>query len=204
MRVLIWGEFSGIVRDAFLARDHDAMSADFLPSEKPGPHFQGNGFDILGDRWDLLIAHPPCTYLCNSGAKHLYKGMKKINGPDPARWENMRKAAFVFKRLLEAPIEKICIENPIMLGCAKTIIGMDWTQNVQPHWFGHEEIKAICLWLKNLPPLVKTDDVGPPPTNPEWRKDWAVVHRAPPGPDRWKDRSRTYTGLATAMAEQWG
>lgn len=203
MNVLIACEFSGIVRDAFLARGHNAMSCDLLPTENPGPHYQGDILDILGWRWDLLIAHPECRFLANSGAKHLYKGMKKTNGRDLTRWANMQSAAAFFNKLRNCRILKKAIENPIMHGHAKALIGQQ-SQLLQPWQHGHKEMKAICLWLENLPLLRPTDIIGPPPKNPDERKKWARIHRMTRSPTRGKDRSRFYTGVAEAMADQWG
>lgn len=151
MRVLIGCEYSGIVRDAFAAKGHYAVSCDFHDTEKPGMHYKGNVLDILYSYpWDLLIGHPDCTYMCNSGAKHLYIDMKKENGINEDRWNKMKKGAEFFKLLWDAPVEKICLENPIMLGCAKDIIGVQQSQIIQPWMFGHGETKATCLWLKGL------------------------------------------------------
>lgn len=196
MRVLIGCEYSGVVRQAFEDKGHDAWSADFLPTEgRADRHYQGNVLDVLDEGWDLLIAHPTCTFMANSGAKHLYIGAKKENGPDPARWEAMREGAEFFLKLWNAKIPKIALENPIMMGHAKRIIGVPQTQIIQPWWFGHGETKATCLWLKGLRKLSATNIVG-------GRE--ARVHRMSPGPDRWKERSRTLPGVATAFAEQWG
>jgi len=195
MRVLVACEYSGRVRDAFIAAGHEALSVDLLPTDQPGPHYQGDIFDVIDDGWDLMVAHPPCTYLANSGAKHLYLGMKKENGPNPERWKNMREGAAFFKSLLNAPIPRIAVENPIMLGHARKIIGAGPTQIIQPWQFGHGETKATGLWLKNLPPLVPTDIVD----GREQR-----VHMMPPGPLRWKLRSTTFQGIADAMGQQWG
>lgn len=198
VKVLVACEFSGVVRDAFAARGHNAISIDLLPTESSSfNHITGDVLDYInaGYGWDLMIAHPPCTFLANSGNKHLYRDMKKQNGPDHERWVGMAEAAHFFWRLLNAPIEKICMENPVMHGYGQTYIGQKPTQTIQPWQFGHGEIKATCLWLKNLPPLFPTDIV-------EGRE--ARVHREPPGEDRWKERSRTLPGIAKAMAEQWG
>ena len=203
MKVLVACEYSGVVRDAFRRRGHWAMSCDLLPTDVPGPHYQGDVRDILDDGWDLMVGHPECTYLCNSGAKHLYAGMKKENGRNPSRWEKMRKAADFYNTLLNADIERICLENPIFHGHAREIVGQH-TQIIQPWMFGHKEMKATGLRLKNLPKLTPSNVVGPPPKDPEERKKWAVCHRMPPGPDRWKLRSATYPGIGDAMAEQWG
>src|SRR5271170_2661862 len=193
MRVLVACEFSGIVRRAFRARGHDAWSCDLLPAEDSSPayraldHYQCDVREVIGWSWDLLIAHPPCTYLSNSGVRWLYRGGKgkKKNW---ARWLAMRRAAQFFRMLLNAPIGRICVENPIPHGYARLPA---YSQIIQPWQFGHGEIKATCLWLKGLPPLEPTRIV-------KGRK--ARVHRASPGPDRWKERSRTLTGIAAAMA----
>ncbi len=181
MRVLIACEYSGTVRDAFLARGHDAMSCDLLPTENPGPHYQGDVRDVLGDGWDLMIAHPPCTHLAVSGARWFKD--KQV--------EQAEALDFV-RLLLEAPIPRIALENPISI-ISSRIRKPD--QIVQPWQFGHGETKATCLWLKNLPKLTPTQIVN-------GRE--ARVHRMAPGPDRWKERSRTYAGIAAAMAAQWG
>lgn len=192
MRVLVGCEYSGVVRDAFIARGHEAMSCDLLPTDRPGPHYAGDVFDVIGDGWDLGIFHPPCTFMANSGSRWLYNsdGTK-----DEARWDEMEEAANFFKNLLNADIPRVAVENPIMLGYAKDIIGVKQSQVVQPWMFGHGETKATCLWLRNLPELVPTDVVG-------GRE--ARIHRLPPSEDRWKLRSTTFTGIAEAMAEQWG
>lgn len=193
MRVLVACEFSGIVRDAFRARGHDAWSVDLLPTEAdPRWHYVADAlvcveswahmFDPLMP-WDLLIAHPPCTHLAVSGARHF--AVKKASGVQDAALEFVR-------RLLHAPVRRIAIENPISI-ISSRIRKPD--QIIQPWQFGHGETKATCLWLKNLPKLVPTNIV-------EGRH--ARVHRMPPGPDRWKERSRTMTGIAEAMADQWG
>lgn len=180
MRILVACEFSGIVRDAFLARGHDAMSCDLLPTEQPGPHYQGDVRDILNDGWDLMIAHPPCTYLAVSGA----------------RWFSTRRTeqedAIRFVRFLwEQSIPHVAIENPI------SVLSTRWqrpSQIIQPWLFGHGETKATCLWLRGLPSLTATRVVT---------GRCARVHHCPPGPHRWRDRSRTCLGIAAAMAEQW-
>lgn len=196
MRVLVACEYSGRVRDAFIRRGHEAMSCDILPTDSPGPHYQGDVKNILGDNWDLMVAHPPCTYMTNSGVTWLHK--------DPTRWAKLDDAAAFFKMLLDAPIEKIAVENPIMHKYAKERIGgVKQTQVIQPWMFGHTEQKATCLWLKNLPPLVPTNDVKAEmlqlPDNERQR-----LHYLPPSADRWKLRSTTYMGIAEAMADQWG
>ncbi len=197
MKVLVACEFSGTVRDAFIRAGHDAMSCDLLPTESPGPHYQGNVFDIIADGWDLMIAHPDCTYLNNAGVRWLHER--------PWRWHLMRSAAHFFKAFMDAPIEYKAIENPIMHGYGKEIIGRCQDQVVQPWWFGDRKMKATCWWLDNLPPLVKTDDVGPAPKSgtPEYA-EWAECHHASPGKDRGKLRSEFYPGMADACAKQWG
>jgi hypothetical protein len=190
VRVLVACEFSGIVRDAFIERGHDAVSVDLGPTERAGPHIQGDVLEVLsrlsslldGAAWDLMVAHPPCTDLAVSGARWFRdKGPERID------------AALAFVRaLMEAPVERIAIENPISI-ISSRIRKPD--QIVQPWMFGHGETKATCLWLKGLPKLVPTDVVdGRQPR----------VHHASPGPDRWKERSRTLPGIAAAMADQWG
>ena len=196
MRVLVACEYSGTVRDAFIAAGHDAMSCDLLPTDKPGPHHTGDVFDLPLHKFDLLIGHPPCTYLSNSGVCHLHK--------DAKRWPKMFAAAAFFKRLLTAPVPRIAIENPVMHGYAKELIGgVKQAQTVQPWWFGHAEQKATCLWLKGLPLLTPTKNVKAEmmalPNNQRQR-----LFHLPPSKNRWKLRSTTYSGLAAAMATQWG
>ena len=194
MRVLVACEYSGVVRDAFIAAGHLAMSCDLLPTDAPGPHHQGDVLEILDDGWDLLIAHPPCTYLCNSGVRWL---------KDVERWPHMIDGAVFFRTLLEAPIARVAVENPVMHGYAARIVGRRQDQIVQPWMFGHPETKATGLWLRGLPKLTPTDDVKAHMlTLP--MKERARVHYASPGPDRWKLRSTTYAGIARAMASQWG
>lgn len=195
MRVLVACEYSGVVRDSFNALGHEATSCDLLPTDSPGPHYQGDVFDIIGDGWDLMIAHPPCTFLCNSGVRWL--------STDITRWPSMIEGAVFFRRLLEAPIPRIAVENPVMHRYAASIIGSRQTQIVQPWMFGHRETKATGLWLRGLSPLTPTNDVKAQmmqlPVGQRSR-----VHYASPGPDRWKLRSLTYAGVAAAMAMQWG
>lgn len=180
MKILIACEFSGIVRDAFIERGHDAMSCDLLPTERPGPHYQGDVLDIINNGWDIMIAHPPCTHLAVSGARWFKEKHK----------EQVDALSFV-RILLNAPIAKIALENPISI-ISSQIRKPD--QIIQPWQFGHGETKATCLWLKGLPQLVPSKIV-------EGRKP--KVHYASPGPHRWKVRSRTYEGVAKAMADQW-
>jgi site-specific DNA-cytosine methylase len=180
-RVLVACEYSGRVRDAFIRAGHDAWSCDLLPTEVPGPHFEGDVTDVLGDGWDLMVCHPPCTHLSVSGARWF----------SDKRDEQAAALDFVWT-LLQAPVPRIALENPVSIISSR--FGKP-TQTIQPWQFGHGEVKATCLWLKNLPPLTPTDIV-------EGRE--ARVHRMPPGPDRWKERSRTFEGIAQAMADQWG
>jgi hypothetical protein len=182
MRWLIGCEYSGAVRDAFIAQGHEAMSCDLLPTEQPGPHYQGDIRDVLDFPWDGAIFFPPCTDLCVSGARHF--PAKKTDGRQYA-------GASFFMALAKADIPRIAIENPV--GIMSTLYRKP-DQVIQPWQFGHGETKATCLWLKNLPPLRPTNIV-------EGRE--ARIHRMPPGPDRWKERSRTFDGIARAMAAQW-
>lgn len=227
MKVLVACEFSGIVRDAFTKRGHDAWSCDLLPTEKPGNHIQRNVLDLLGDlrgsqpvsqikrpskypigtpqvpsKFDLMIAHPPCTYLTNSGVCWLNK--------KEGRWELMRRGAAFFNQLLNAPISKIAIENPIPHRYAIEIIGRKADQIIQPWMFGSLETKATCLWLKGLPKLTQTNNnllkddgtyekLSALPDNVRQR-----LHYLPPSENRQKERSRTFYGIADAMADQWG
>lgn len=183
MRVLVACEYSGAVRDAFRALGHDAMSCDLLPTDAPGPHHQGDVRDVLHDGWGLMVAHPPCTHLAVSGARHF--AAKKASG--------VQDEALDFVRLLmAAPIPRIAIENPISI-ISSRIRKPD--QVIQPWMFGHGETKATCLWLKGLPKLT--------PTNIVPGRE-ARIHKMPPSPDRWKKRSETFQGIADAMAQQWG
>jgi len=181
MKVLIACEFSGIVRDAFINEGHDAWSCDLLPTEKSGNHIVGDVLSIIGGGWDLMIAYPPCTHLAISGARWFKEKVK----------EQEESLNFV-RILLNAPINKIALENPISIISSKIAKP---TQIIQPWQFGHGETKATCLWLKNLPKLIPTNIVEG--RNPR-------IHFESPGPDRWKNRSRTLVGIATAMASQWG
>lgn len=192
MKVLIACEFSGRVRDAFIKRGHDAVSCDLLPTESPGPHIQGDVLPHLNDGWDLLIGHPPCTYLTNSGVCWLYT--------KPGRWKLMREGANFFKTLLNTDIPRIAIENPIMHHYAIEIIGRRQDQIIHPWMFGHPEQKATCLWLKNLQELTPTNIV----TLPIEKSKRERLHYLSPSPTRWMERSRTFQGIADAMANQWG
>lgn len=196
MRVLVACESSGVVRDAFSALGHEAISCDLLPSSAPGSHVVGDVKDILNDGWDLLIAHPPCTYLSVSGMHWTARGLR-----DPALTEN----ALDFVRLLmQSPIEKIAIENPVSV-ISTRIRKPD--QIIQPYQFGHDASKKTCLWLKNLAPLTPTKFIPPRIVNGKAR--WSNQtdsgqNRLTPSADRWKKRSETYVGIAAAMANAWG
>jgi hypothetical protein len=193
MRVLVACEFSGAVRDAFRARGHDAWSCDLLPSEVPGPHIQGDVCEILGDGWDLMVAHPPCTYLASSGLHW--------NRRRPER-QALTDAAVVFvQTLLAAPIARIAVENPI--GALSTRVRRP-DQIIQPWQFGHDASKATCLWLEGLPPLVPTDVLPGGRTARRGNQTPSGQNKLGPSPDRWKQRSLTYPGIAAAMAGQWG
>lgn len=187
MKVLVGCEFSGVVRRAFRALGHDAWSCDLLPAEDGSEHhIQGDVAPVLQERWDLAILHPPCTRLANSGVRWL-------NERD--LWVELEQAAAFFVKCLEVNAGKVAVENPIPHKHALKLMGRKYDQIIQPWMFGHGETKATCLWLKKLPPLKPTNIV-------EGRQD--RVHRMSPGKDRWKERSRTYEGIAAAMAEQWG
>ena len=196
MRVLVACEYSGAVRDAFRAAGHDALSCDLLPSDGPGPHYQGDVRDIIGQGWDLMVAHPPCTYLSVSGMHWTKRGLR-----DPQLTED----ALAFVRLLmDAPVPRIAIENPISVINSR-IRKPD--QIIHPYQFGHDASKATCLWLKGLPALQPTQTIEPRIVN--GRKRWgnqtdSGQNRLSPSPDRWKLRSATYAGIAQAMADQWG
>lgn len=184
MKVCVFGEFSGVIRDAFTAQGHDAMSCDLLPSERGGAHYQGDMFDVIDYPWDLGIFHPECTHLAVSGARHF----------ESKRTDGRQQAAVSFWfRIVRASthIKHTAMEQPI------SVISRYYRkpdQIIQPWQFGHGETKATCLWLKNLPQLKPTNIV-------EGRE--ARIHKMGPSPDRWKERSRTYEGIAQAMAEQW-
>jgi hypothetical protein len=200
MRVLVACEFSGIVRDAFRAQGHDAVSCDLLPSERPGPHIQGDVLDILGDGWDLMIAHPPCTYLTNAGVRWMYGdyGHRMAAGSltGEARWEAMRDGADLFRALLDAPIPRVAVENPIMHKHAVKVIGRRQDQVIQPWMFGDPVQKAVGLWLRGLPPILAA--------GPICMERHQLVHKMAPSPTRAHDRSRFFPGIARAMADQWG
>ena len=183
MKVLIACEYSGRVRNAFASLGHDALSCDLLPSETPGNHYQGDVFDVIGEGWDLMIAHPPCTHLAVSGARHF--AAKQASGVQQQALE------FVSK-LLDAPIPMIALENPVSIIASRI---RPASQYIQPWEHGHGETKKTGLWLKGLTLLKPSNIVS-------GRAD--TIHKMPPGPNRWKNRSRTYQGIADAMAAQWG
>jgi hypothetical protein len=192
MKILVACEFSGVVREAFAARGHDAMSCDILPTDIPGNHYQGDVMDIINDGWDMMIAHPPCTYLSNAGARFLYPN-KQLNED---RLKLGMEAKEFFMKLYNADIEKIVVENPI----PSKIYGLPkYTQTIQPYEYGHPFQKKTCLWLKGLPELKPTNIVS----NRQSTKvpgNWFNKG----GKDRQKNRAKTFEGIAQAMAEQWG
>jgi site-specific DNA-cytosine methylase len=190
MRVLIACEYSGAVRDAFVKNGHDAMSCDLLPTDVPGNHHHGDVFDVINDGWDLMIAHPPCTHLAVSGARWFKDKVK----------EQAESLEFV-RRLMDAPIDKIAIENPISIISSRI---RKPEQIIQPWMFGHPEAKATCLWLKGLPTLSATDVLTKPECGYWSNQTPSGQNKLGPSKDRWKERSKTYQGIATAMANQWG
>lgn len=193
MKVLVACEYSGVVRDAFIRHGHDALSCDLLPSDAPGPHYQGDVFDLIGEYFDLVITHPPCTYLCSSGL-HWNKRV-------PGRAALTEESLVFVRRLMDWPAQMVAVENPV--GCIGTRIRKA-DQIIQPWQFGHPESKSTCLWLKNLPLLVPTD-VRPLPTCGHWDNQTpGGQNKLGPSDDRWKVRSTTYAGIGDAMAEQWG
>ena len=200
LRVLVACEYSGAVREAFKARGHYALSCDLLPTEQEGNHYQGDVRDVLYDAWDLMVCHPPCTYLTVAGVrwlyhpedKHLQPALRRPHPSYPNRRRDQEEALDFVRLLMDAPIPMIALENPVSV-ISSRIRKPD--QVIQPWMFGHGETKATCLWLKGLPKVVPTNVV-------EGREP--RVHMMPPGPDRWKERSRTYPGVAAAFAEQWG
>jgi len=204
-RVLVACEFSGTVRDAFLTEGFDAWSCDLLPDERSSNrHIRGDVRDHLGDGWDLLVvAHPPCTRLTNSGVRWLHV-------PPPGKsheqiWRELDEGAALFSALWNAPIARVAAENPIMHRYARErIANYRAPQIVQPWWFGDPQFKATGLHLRNLPELVATDRLTPPVAGSADHRAWSRVHRMPPGPNRARERSRFFPGIAAAMASQWG
>jgi hypothetical protein len=192
MRVLVACEYSGVVREAFKRRGHYAMSCDLLPTDIPGEHYQGDMFDIIDKGWDLMIGHPPCTDLCVSGSK--YFAQKIADG-------RQQRSIDFFMRCMNAPIDKICVENPVGIMSSKF---RKPDQIIQPWQFGHPESKATCLWLKNLPKLIPTQ-ILPKPINGRWDNQTpSGQNKLGPSKDRAKIRSKTYEGIAEAFAAQWG
>ena len=185
-RVLIACEYSGIVRDAFIAEGHDAISCDLLPTERPGPHIQGDVKAVLQKPWGLVIAHPPCTYLCNSGVRWLWER--------PERWDDLWEGVAFFLDCLQAKSPLIAVENPVPHRYAVAGIGRKADFSVQPWQFGDPETKRTCFWTKGLPPLIGMHAAQPVPR----------VHRMAPGPSRSKERARFPEAMAVAMAKQWG
>jgi hypothetical protein len=205
LRVLIGGETSGVMRRAFAAQGHDAWSCDLLPAEDgSNRHIRGDVRDHLADGWDLLVAHPPCTRLCNSGVRWLHV-------PPPGRtlaqmWAELDDGADLFAACWRAPVGRVAVENPVMHRHARARLPSDMPrpQIVQPWWFGEKAFKATGFYLRGLPQLVPTNRLTPPRPGTTEHKAWSAVHRASPGPDRWKFRSRTFQGVAEAAADQWG
>ncbi|WP_436357359.1 hypothetical protein [Brevundimonas sp. CEF1] len=206
MRVLIGCEFSGVVRRAFAARGHDAWSCDLLPAaDGSNRHFVGDVRDYLNEGWDLLaVFHPPCTRLCNSGVRWL-------NVPPPGKtleqmWADLDEGAALFSDLWNAPIDRVAVENPVMHKHARERIRnyQRPAQTVQPWWFGDPAFKGTGLYLRGLPPLNPTNRLTPPKPGTDEHKAWSAIHRAPPSADRWAFRSKTFAGIANAMADQWG
>jgi hypothetical protein len=235
MRVLVACERSGVVREAFRQRGHDAWSCDLEPAQDGSLfHYQRDARAVIRDGWDLMIAHPECRYLCNSGVLRLYVGGKKVNGKDPKRWVHMECAAEFYSYLASAPIDRICIENSVMHGYAKVLTAdsvRGWsTQIIQPNQFGDDASKATRIRLKNLPPLTKTKAVDPkygcscgtkfdlnlgsygcPNCLGEGQVRFVWGNQTPsgqnklgPSPTRSAERAKTYSGIAAAMVEQWG
>ncbi len=196
MKVLIGCEYSGTVRDAFIEKGHDAISCDLLPTDKPGPHFQGDIYHMLDSRWDLIIMHPPCTALTVAGNRHYGEGMKKYQ----ERLDSVKWTKALWDRCCEMS-DKVCFENPV--GVLARLGGFKKANYIQPYQFGHVEQKKTGLFLHNLSQLIETDNVYDEmmklPKNARER-----MFYLPPSPDRWKIRSTTYQGIADAMADQWG
>lgn len=200
MKILIGCEESAIVREAFSKLGHDAWSCDLLPSRIPGKHIQADILTVLNDGWDLAIFHTPCTYLSNSGVRWLYN---RDGSRNQKRWELMERDAWLFKKTMDANIPMKANENPIMHKYAIEIIGRRQDQIIQPYMFGHTESKATCLWLHNLPPLFAINDVREIMKKLP-KRETQRIHYLPPSPNRSRERSRTFLGIADAMAQQWG
>lgn len=208
LRVLVACEFSGIVREAFNRLGHEATSCDLLATEIPGRHLRCDALDALGFRdWDLIVAHPPCTYLTNSGVRWLYGKHGGSTVKDPQRWADMLAACRFFAALYGAQCGRLAVENPVMHGHAVAELARlgvpAFSQSIQPYQFGHLETKRTCLWLRGLPALAGTEDVEAAMRRLP-KSETNRVHLASPGPERWAMRSRTFPGIAEAMAMQWG
>lgn len=201
LNVLVGCEYSGTVREAFKKLGHNAWSCDILFTDTPGNHYRGNVLEaIKKQKWDLLIAHPPCTYLTNSGVRWLYNKDGSLN---EERWDDMNGGASLFRKLLNCEIEHICVENPIPHKHALGLIGRKYDQIIQPWQFGHPESKATCLWLKGLPKLEPTNVLSKP-SNGRWNNQTpSGQNNLGPSVDRWKIRSKTYQGIADAFALQF-
>ena len=206
LRVLIACERSGVVRRAFEALGHDAWSCDLVPADDgSNKHITGDALHQLNGGWDLAIMHPPCTVLCNSGAKHLYVGGRKENGRNELRWQELDAAAAFYRALRDATqIPRRAVENSVMHGHAIKAVARGHVQFVQPWWFGDPYFKSTGFELIGLPDLKATNRLTPPKAGTDEHKAWSKVHRAPPGPDRARFRSQTFPGIAAAMAQQWG
>ncbi|WP_306131082.1 hypothetical protein [Roseovarius sp. MMSF_3350] len=206
LRILIGCETSGMVRNAFLDRGHDAWSCDLLPSDdQTNRHMICDIRDVLHMDWDVLaVMHPPCTRLCNSGVRWLHTPPAGRTRDD--MWRELHEGAALFSACWNAPIPCVAVENPVMHKHAKALIkGFEpAAQTVQPHQFGDPAFKATGLYLRNLPGLTPTKRLTPPRPGTQAHKEWSAIHRAPPGPNRWKVRSKTFPGIANAMADQWG
>lgn len=225
MKVLIGCEQSGVVRRAFAAFGHDVWSVDLLPSEdRSNRHIQGDVRDYLNDEWDLAVLHPPCTRLCNSGVRWLHEPPGRLTANHYGRdvieayarmdreqrlafmWSELAEGADLFSKCWNAPIPRVAVENPVMHPHAKALI-VNYekpAQTVQPWWFGEPYFKATSFYLRGLNPLGATNKLVTPKKGTDEHKKWSVVHRASPGVERWKIRSRTFEGVARAMADQWG
>ena len=204
MKILVACEYSGIVRDSFTELGHDVTSCDLLPTETPGKHYQGDVRDIIDRGWDMMIAHPPCTFLSNSGVRWLWEESGgSLTERAERRWGYMEDGARFFHSLLNADIPKVVVENPIMHKYALEIVGEKASQTVHPWQHGHTQTKATNLWVKGVPLLAETNNVKAEMMKLSYAER-SAIHYASPGKDRWKKRSVTFVGIAKAMAQQWG
>ena len=201
MNILVACECSGVVRDALIEQGHNALSCDIKDTERDGPHYKGDVLDILDWGWDGMVAHPDCTRLTNSGVRWLHVPPKGVSLVE--LWCDLDDAAAFYSVLRDADIPRKAIENPVMHKYARERINPGARQVVQPWWFGDKAFKATGLELIGLPPLVPTNKLIPPLKGTQEHKDWSFIHRASPGPDRKRLRSRTFQGVADAMASQW-